>query len=107
MAKRDVKGVGEEGGSLGWEGEGCWERSVGWGLFLGRVRQYGVSRGQVCCLGYQHPDTEAKTAQTGETIRRKEEGERWRYLQCGPRCFTATVAPWRDEDTAKRERKGG
>lgn len=47
-----------------------------WGLFLGSVRQCGVSRGQVCCLGYQHPDTDAKTAQTGETIRRK--GERGR-----------------------------
>lgn len=74
MAKRVVKGMG---GGLGGRGLLGFEVECGgWGLFLGSVRQCGVSRGQVCCLGYQHPDTEAKTAQTGETIRRKEEGER-------------------------------
>lgn len=31
----------------------------------------GVSRGRVCCLRYQHPDTNAKPAQTAETIRCK------------------------------------
>lgn len=56
----------------------------GWG----GVRQCGVSKGQVCCLEYQHPDADAKTAQTGETIRRegREEGRVW---------VTATVAPRR------------
>lgn len=66
MAKRVVKGMGKGRGRglTGFKG-----------LFLGSVRQCGVSRGQVCRLGYQHPDTDAKTAQTGETIRREGEME--------------------------------
>lgn len=73
------------------------EANSGVGVVSGEWRQCGISRGQVCCLGYQHPDTDAKTSQTGETIRRRE---RWRDLQCGSRCFAATVAPWGGEDTA-------
>lgn len=38
--------------------------------------------------------------------KRLDERERRRDLLCGSRCFTATVAPWRDEDMAKRARKG-
>lgn len=39
--------------------------------------------------------------------KRLDEKEGWRDLQSGLCCFTATVAPWRDEDMAKRARGGG
>ncbi len=94
------------GGHRGWEGEGwCDLRlTVGWGLFLGSVRQCGVSMGQVCCLGYQHPDTDAKTAQTGETIRRKGEMERppvWVTLFHG---YCSPLERWRH---GKKGKEGG
>lgn len=72
---------------------------MGWWLFLGGVRQDGISRGHIFCLEYQHPDTDVKTAQTAEAIRRK--GENGRPPVC-VMLFTATLAPWRDED-----KKGG
>lgn len=39
--------------------------------------------------------------------KRLEERKRGKALQCGSRCFTATVTPWRDEDLAKKKGKEG
>lgn len=56
---------------------------------------------RVCSLGYQHPDADAKTAQTAETIRRR--WERWKRVPL----LAATVAGGRPRPGVKREGGGG
>lgn len=60
-------------------------------------------QGSDLLLGYQHPDTRAKTALTGETISGTEGGKAVRW---GSHCFTATVTPWRDGLHARLGQKG-
>ena len=104
MAKRVEKGT-DRGDTEGWEGEGWrdFRLTVGWGLFLGSWGSVESAGVRFAVLGIS---IRTRTPKHHKLGKRLDERERWRDLQCGSRCFAATVAPWGVKTQHKGQGRG-